>query len=84
MTAAENEEVRCRDLVETITEYLEDALPLPERTRFEMHLDECSGCRAYVDQVRTTIGAVARLGSEPLAADERMKLLDIFRDWRRS
>lgn len=84
MTTAENEELLCQDLVETITDYLEGVLPAGERSRFEMHLDDCPGCRAYVEQFRTTIDAVGRLGVEPLPANERMKLLDIFREWRKT
>ena len=35
----------CRELVEVITDYLDDALPQRDRLRFEAHLTECDACR---------------------------------------
>jgi anti-sigma factor RsiW len=48
----------CQELVELVTDYLEDALTPEERERFEAHLDDCPGCRAYVEQMRVTIRLV--------------------------
>lgn len=45
----------CREVVELLTDHLEDALPPDERAHFEAHLDACPGCRAYVDQVVVTV-----------------------------
>ena len=41
-------ELTCRELVELVTDYLEDRLPAHERARFEAHLGECAACAAYV------------------------------------
>ena len=73
----------CRELVELVTDYLEDALPAGERERFEAHLGECEGCDAYVEQVRATIrlaGRAAALEEPP----ETASLLAMFRDFRRA
>jgi predicted anti-sigma-YlaC factor YlaD len=45
----------CQEVVELVTEYLENAL-LPEmRKRLEEHVAECPGCAAYIEQVRLTV-----------------------------
>src|SRR5215475_12212111 len=55
-------ELTCKELTELITDYLEERLSQTDRIRFEQHLSGCSGCVAYVDQMRMTIQAV---GSKP-------------------
>src|SRR5438067_3388259 len=56
------------ELIEVVTNYLDDALPLDERQRFERHLSCCAGCGTYVHQMRETIrqpGLVPREKSLP-------------------
>jgi anti-sigma factor RsiW len=79
----ETEELSCRELVELVTDYLEDALPPSERARFEAHLAVCQGCRTYLDQMRLTIAAVGRLTEESLPPAAREELLVLFREWKR-
>jgi predicted anti-sigma-YlaC factor YlaD len=79
----EPEELSCKALVEVVTDYLEQALPGPERVRFEAHLAECEGCRTYLDQMRKTIGALGALTEEAIPAEERERLLELFRGWQR-
>ena len=55
------EQLSCQELVELVTDYLEDALPPVERARFEAHIEPCDGCRAYLEQIRTTIELTGRL-----------------------
>ncbi len=74
--------ISCRELVELVTEYLEDALPAGERERFETHLGLCDGCRYYVEQVRITAG-IARNTAELEARPDVDSLLQAFRDYRR-
>jgi anti-sigma factor RsiW len=72
----------CVELVELVTDYLEGALGAGDRRRFEAHLGQCEGCRAYVDQLRRTIGAVGHLAPEALPDAMRAELLEAFRGWR--
>ncbi|MBI4311666.1 MAG: zf-HC2 domain-containing protein [Chloroflexi bacterium] len=72
----------CRELVALITEYLEAALPQSEQERLEGHLSECSGCRAYLEQMRQTIRTLGILPKEPVPPDVREKLLQAFRAWK--
>jgi anti-sigma factor RsiW len=72
----------CRELVEVITDYLEDALPDRDRLRFQAHLAECEACRDYVEQFRQTIALSGRVEPETLPPGRRDELLSAFRDWR--
>jgi anti-sigma factor RsiW len=74
-------ELTCRQLVELVTDYFEDALTPVERARFEAHLSDCPGCDAYLAQMRTTlevVGAAAALEARP----EVSALLQVFRNWK--
>jgi anti-sigma factor RsiW len=75
------EQFSCQELVELVTEYLEGALPPGERARFEAHIEPCDGCRAYVEQIRTTITLTGRLTPEQLEPAAEAALLGAFRDW---
>ena len=73
----------CKELVELVTDYLEDALPPEERRRFEEHLTLCHGCVNYVDQMRKTVVTVGGLHEESISPEARDALLNVFRDWKR-
>ncbi len=77
------DELSCQELVELVTEYLEGSLPPPERARFEAHLAECPGCRAYLQQMRITIRLTGRLNENGLSPQATQELLEIFRNWKR-
>lgn len=71
----------CQELVELVTDYLEGAMTAPTATRFESHLDQCPGCRAYLDQMRRTIHLIGRLRPDDVPAGVTDVLLDAFRSW---
>jgi anti-sigma factor RsiW len=77
------EQMTCRELVELVTEYLEGALPGPERLRFEEHLGACENCSAYIEQIRLVITASGRLEATDLPPAAREELLQAFRGWKR-
>ena len=72
----------CRELVELVSDYLEDRLGADERERFEGHLAVCEDCREYVEQMRETVRALGRLPEESLSPAARHGLLEAFRTWR--
>ena len=76
-------DLACRELVELVTDYLEDALPAAERERFAAHLADCEGCDAYVEQVRATIRLAGRAAAHE-GAGETAALLEMFREYRRA
>jgi anti-sigma factor RsiW len=76
------DDLTCQELVELVTDYLEDALPAPERARFEAHVAGCEACATYLAQMRATI----RLTRAANGLDDRPEvagLLEVFRDWKR-
>ncbi len=82
MSTAMESELTCKELVELVTDYLEDRLPLAEKTRFELHVCTCTGCRVYLAQMRAVIRISGRLAEEDLPPATQQDLLAVFRDWR--
>jgi len=74
--------MKCREMVELMTEYLEGALSPLDRERFETHIAGCDGCRAYLEQMRATRNVVGMLADEPIPERVQEELLKAFRDWR--
>jgi anti-sigma factor RsiW len=75
-------ELHCQDVVELVTAYLEQALSLADRERFEEHLVFCDGCSTYLAQMRETVAATGRVQLEALPAELEARLLEAFRGWR--
>ncbi|MGH9076268.1 MAG: zf-HC2 domain-containing protein [Acidimicrobiales bacterium] len=77
----------CRQLVDAVTDYLDDAMAAPERARFADHLAACANCEAYLDQIRTTIAVAGRLtegtARQSLGPAAMAELMEAFRTWRR-
>ncbi len=71
----------CNELVELVTAYLDGALDLDTRARFDLHLLECDGCDNYLEQFRSTIKTLGSIGDEELDPVYRNRLLDAFRNW---
>jgi anti-sigma factor RsiW len=74
--------ITCQELVELVTDYLENRLPRPERRRFEQHLVGCEGCFNYLEQMQETIRLVGRLREDSIPPRARERLLWAFRDWK--
>jgi anti-sigma factor RsiW len=77
-----SDEIVCRELVELVTPYLEDALPPDERALVDQHLAGCDGCQTYVQQMRLTIRAIGHVSEEAITSKTREDVLAIFRQWR--
>lgn len=72
----------CRELVELITDYLEEALPPVRRTAFEEHLAICPPCRGYLLEIRGTARAARSLREDDIPPETRELMLSVFRDWK--
>jgi anti-sigma factor RsiW len=81
MLRSDNELV-CREIVEMITDYLEDALSRSERRRFEAHLAGCEHCTEYLEQMRATIRLTGRLQTEDLTPAMREEFAALYRRLR--
>ncbi len=72
----------CKQLVETVTEYLEGTMPETERARFERHLEICPSCVDYVAQLRRVIDLSGRVTVDDVDAlpkQAREELIEAFR-----
>lgn len=74
--------LRCREMVELVTAYVEGTLPRRDRRRFDAHIAGCDGCAGYLEQMRETIRLTGRLEPEDVPPAARDALLEAFRDWR--
>ena len=77
-------EMPCRELVELVTDYLENRLSARDKARFEEHLAQCDACRTYLEQFRQTVRVLGRLPEESLSMEARDALLAAFKNWSRS
>lgn len=71
----------CDQLVELVTAYLDGALDAATTARFEEHIGECSGCAAYLEQFRQTIGLLGTLESDRLSDEALTTMRRAFRQW---
>ena len=71
----------CREVVELITAYLDDALPADVRSAVETHLAGCDGCTTVLEEFRQTIALTGMLTKEQISPAQRDILLAAFRGW---
>jgi predicted anti-sigma-YlaC factor YlaD len=76
-------ELSCKEIVELVTAYLEDALEPDEHVAFDEHLAECEACREYLNQMRQTVRLTGRLGEESLPPPLLDELVSAFAGWNR-
>jgi anti-sigma factor RsiW len=74
--------MKCREVVELMTEYLEQTLSPADRARFEEHIAGCDGCRAYLEQLRATRKVMGNLAQDPIPETVKTELLKAFKNWK--
>ena len=77
-------ELKCKEVVELVNDYLEGSLSFDQRTDFELHLAFCEGCRQYLRQLRQLGRAAERLREEDVPEKTRDELLAAFRAWKKA
>jgi predicted anti-sigma-YlaC factor YlaD len=82
MATPDVQQLTCKELVELVTDYLEGALSLSDRRRFDEHLTTCPYCQIYLDQMRQTIRTLGHLPEEAVPPEALEALLARFRGWR--
>jgi len=75
------EALRCSELVEVITDWLEGTMPEGRCAEMEEHLAICPHCLDYVDQMRATTALLRQLDDD-FRDDSHQRLLRAFRSWR--
>ena len=74
--------IECQELVEYVTDYLDDAVSAELRARIDHHLASCDGCTEFLRQMRQTAAAARGIEVEKLGDDVRASLLEAFRTHR--
>jgi anti-sigma factor RsiW len=75
--------LRCVEVVELVSDYLDDELDAETRRRVEEHLALCPPCRIYVEQVRETVQALGALPAGALPEHAVAELEAAFRAFSR-
>ena len=76
-------ELSCQQVVELVTDYLENALLPGMRKRLEEHVAECPGCENYIEQMQLTIDILHQIARAPVFPATQQDLLQLFRDWKK-
>jgi predicted anti-sigma-YlaC factor YlaD len=82
MPTPADRDLTCKELVELVTDYLEQSLSAPDRARFDEHLTTCPFCRTYLEQMRQTVRTLGCLPEESIPPAAMDALLGHFRRWR--
>jgi len=81
MTNANPNELNCQEVVELVTDYLEQALLPEKQAQFEEHIEECPGCDTFLEQVQQTIMMLRKLSDLQTFPETKQDLLELFRNW---
>jgi predicted anti-sigma-YlaC factor YlaD len=79
------DDLACVELVDTLTEYLDEDVSEAQRADIERHLQGCGGCRVALDQFQTVIRLTGQLTEadvervDELARDRLMTALRAMR-----
>ena len=76
------DDLACQEFVELVTAYLDEAMDLAARQRFEQHLATCPGCADYLEQIRAAQQVLGRVDLDTISDQARSQLLTAFRSWR--
>lgn len=73
----------CKQVGDSITEYMEKTAPTAARFAIFRHLLTCPRCRAYLRQMRATVALLGRVGREEnvVTPPSRAALLSMFEAW---
>jgi len=80
----DTEALSCQELVELVTDYLEEALDVSTRIAFDRHIAGCPDCTRYLQQLQAVIRATGRLVPDDLSPEAESALVEAFRGWPRS
>jgi anti-sigma factor RsiW len=84
MTTKVEQEITCQEFVELVTDLIEGQLAEATRVEVELHLGECDGCAAYLEQIRQTITGLRALAESDDFPATREQALAAFRELRRN
>ena len=75
-------EMVCQQAIRLVTDYLEGALSLAQRRRFEAHVARCPNCPEYLAQLRALIVLAGVITPDDLTPHARRDFTHLYRQWR--
>jgi len=72
-------DIPCAQIVEMVTDYLDDALEPDQRRLFEEHLADCPPCTRYVEQIQVTLASLGTVQECDLSDQAWDELRGAFR-----
>ncbi|HEX6479021.1 MAG TPA: zf-HC2 domain-containing protein [Ktedonobacteraceae bacterium] len=73
----------CQEVVELITDYLENALLPQKMEQLEKHFAACPPCMEYLKQVKLIIELLSKLTQSPaIPSMKKREFLQIFQNWQ--
>jgi len=67
-SGSRRDDLRCIEVVDMMTAYLDGEVSEEQRRRINYHLDGCQGCQAAIHQFRTVIRLAGRLTPADVAS----------------
>lgn len=77
----------CREFADFIADFLDGALPEPERVAFERHLGRCANCTRYLESYRASVALGKRAfvdGNAAVPIEVPQELVDAILHARRT
>ena len=71
--------MKCRDIIQELASYFDEALEPTLRVSIEEHLFKCKNCRIVVDTTKKTIDIFCNSEPAPLPEDTRLRLRDALK-----
>lgn len=71
--------LRCHQLTERVTDYLERQLPVSEKLNIFLHLSRCRDCRSYLEQMKRTVRLLRQLPAPRCSGEVSDDLMARFR-----
>lgn len=68
--------LKCRDVAQEASDYIDNALPWPRRLGMWLHLFICTNCRRFLRHIRITQRLSALRGSGDAQPDEVSRIVD--------
>ena len=72
----------CRDAIELMSNYLDEALSRRDQRRLTRHLQDCDACTLYLEQLRQIIAVSGSASPDDLTSNALEALVAVFRRFR--
>jgi len=77
--------MNCYEAIDLMADALEGRLAPESRAGFDEHIEECTVCGTYLDQLRVTLQALERMPRQKITSQRRSELIAAFqRQWKKS